>query len=173
MGLAVLLGCDYLPQGVPQVGKVKGMELIQNIKPDNLIQRYYLHSVKCINVTKTIMISHVQLVFHLLTLSMSTRTTIWTNFERTVRLPSRPTSMSLSPVLSHGSGLLYMYRCETWRTKAPDTFIIDILRCILRLIFLELYIGEQFYIQFLLACIYILFIFYFLFKNALSFICFL
>lgn len=76
MGLAVLLGCDYLPQGVPQVGKVKGMELIQNIKPDNLIQRYYLHSVKCINVTKTIMISHVQLVFHLLTLSMSTRTTI-------------------------------------------------------------------------------------------------
>ena len=45
MGLAVLLGCDYLPQGVPQVGKIKAMELIQNIKPDNLIQRYYLHSV--------------------------------------------------------------------------------------------------------------------------------
>ena len=33
------------------------------------------------------------------------------------------------------------------------------------------YIGEQFYIQFLLACIYILFIVIFL--NALSFICFL
>ena len=39
VGLAVLLGCDYLPQGVPQVGKIKAVELIQNIKPDNLIQR--------------------------------------------------------------------------------------------------------------------------------------
>ena len=39
VGLAVLLGCDYLPQGVPQVGKIKAMELIQNIKPDNLVQR--------------------------------------------------------------------------------------------------------------------------------------
>ena len=59
-------------------------------------------SVKCTNVTKTIMMSHVQLVFHLPTLSMSTRTTIWPYFERTVRLPSRPTSMSLSLVLSQG-----------------------------------------------------------------------
>ena len=39
VGLAVLLGCDYLLQGVPQVGKIKAMELIQNIKPDNLVQR--------------------------------------------------------------------------------------------------------------------------------------
>ena len=50
-----------------------------------------------------------------------------------------------------------------------------VLRHILRLIFLELYIGEQFYIQFLLACIYILFIviIFIIFLNALSFICFL
>lgn len=41
VGLAVLLGCDYLPQGVPQVGKIKAMKLIQNIKPDNLIQRFH------------------------------------------------------------------------------------------------------------------------------------
>ena len=59
-------------------------------------------SVKCTNVTKTVMMSHVQLVFHLLTVSMSTHTTIWTNFERTVILPSRPTTTSLSPVLSQG-----------------------------------------------------------------------
>ena len=39
-----------------------------------------------------------------------------------------------------------------------------VLRHMLRLIFLELYIGEQFYIQFLLACIYILFIFYLIFN---------
>lgn len=45
---------------------------------------------------------HVQLVFHLPTLSMTTHTTIWICFERTVRLPSRPTSTSLSPVLSQG-----------------------------------------------------------------------
>ena len=34
---------------------------------------------------------------------------------------------------------------------------------ILRLIFWELYIGDQFYIQFALACIYILFFFIFIF----------
>ena len=38
-------------------------------------------------------------------------------------------------------------------------------------IFLELYIGDQFHIQFLFACIYILFIVIFL--NASSFVCFL
>ena len=37
--------------------------------------------------------------------------------------------------------------------------------------FLELYIGDQFYIQFLLACI--LYSFYCYFLNALSFVCFL
>ena len=38
-----------------------------------------------------------------------------------------------------------------------------VLRHMLRLIFLELYIGEQFYLQFLLACIHILFIVVYLF----------
>lgn len=61
-------------------------------------------SVKRTNVTKTIMMSNIQLVFHLPTPSMSTHTTIWTNFEWTVRLPSRPTSTSLSPVFSQGCG---------------------------------------------------------------------
>ena len=41
------------------------------------------------------------------------------------------------------------------------------IRRILRLIFLNLFIGEQFYIQFLLACINIPFIFYFLMHYLL------
>ena len=67
-----------------------------------------------------------------------------------------------------------------WNSLPKELLMWAVLRCILRLIFLELYIGEQSYIQFLLACIYILFLViflfifvYVLFLNALSFICFL
>ena len=67
-----------------------------------------------------------------------------------------------------------------WNSLPKELLMWAVLRCILRLIFLELYIGEQCYIHFLLACIYILFLViflfifvYVLFLNALSFICFL
>ena len=48
-----------------------------------------------------------------------------------------------------------------WNSLQKELLMWTVLRRILRLIFLKLYIGEQFYIQFLLACIYILFLFIF------------
>ncbi|XP_040848793.1 LOW QUALITY PROTEIN: flap endonuclease GEN homolog 1 [Ochotona curzoniae] len=40
IGLAILLGCDYLPEGVPGVGKEKALKLIQSLKGQNLLQRF-------------------------------------------------------------------------------------------------------------------------------------
>lgn len=39
IALGVLLGCDYLPQGVPGVGGKKAMELITVINHRSLIDR--------------------------------------------------------------------------------------------------------------------------------------
>ena len=39
VALAILLGCDYLPQGVLGVGKENAMKLIRNVNHDNLIDR--------------------------------------------------------------------------------------------------------------------------------------
>ncbi|CAH3147543.1 unnamed protein product, partial [Porites evermanni] len=41
VALGVLLGCDYLPQGVSGVGKEIAMKLIRNVKHDNLIDRFF------------------------------------------------------------------------------------------------------------------------------------
>lgn len=43
MALAVLLGCDYLPQGVPYVGEKKALELIAAVNHGSLIDRYLKH----------------------------------------------------------------------------------------------------------------------------------
>ncbi|NXH26452.1 GEN endonuclease, partial [Myiagra hebetior] len=40
IGLAVLLGCDYLPKGVPGVGKEQALKLIQALQGQNLLQRF-------------------------------------------------------------------------------------------------------------------------------------
>ncbi|XP_029792217.1 flap endonuclease GEN homolog 1 [Suricata suricatta] len=40
VGLAVLLGCDYLPKGVPGVGKEQALKLIQSLKGQSLLQRF-------------------------------------------------------------------------------------------------------------------------------------
>jgi flap endonuclease GEN len=40
VSLAILLGCDYLPQGVPGVGKETGLKLIHALQGVDLIQRY-------------------------------------------------------------------------------------------------------------------------------------
>ncbi|XP_004686483.1 PREDICTED: flap endonuclease GEN homolog 1 [Condylura cristata] len=40
VGLAVLLGCDYLPKGVPGVGKEQALKLIQILKGQSLLQRF-------------------------------------------------------------------------------------------------------------------------------------
>ncbi|EDO44985.1 predicted protein [Nematostella vectensis] len=39
VALAVLLGCDYLPQGVPGVGKEMSLKLIQELKGVDLLKR--------------------------------------------------------------------------------------------------------------------------------------
>ena len=39
VALGILLGCDYLPQGVSGVGKEIAMKLIKNVNQDNLIDR--------------------------------------------------------------------------------------------------------------------------------------
>ncbi|NXH89366.1 GEN endonuclease, partial [Edolisoma coerulescens] len=40
IGLAVLLGCDYLPKGVPGVGKEQALRLIETLRGQNLLQRF-------------------------------------------------------------------------------------------------------------------------------------
>ncbi|XP_032242889.2 uncharacterized protein LOC5517074 [Nematostella vectensis] len=40
VALAVLLGCDYLPQGVPGVGKEMSLKLIQELKGVDLLKRF-------------------------------------------------------------------------------------------------------------------------------------
>ncbi|XP_034856528.1 flap endonuclease GEN homolog 1 isoform X3 [Mirounga leonina] len=40
VGLAVLLGCDYLPKGVPGVGKEQALKLIRTLKGQSLLQRF-------------------------------------------------------------------------------------------------------------------------------------
>ena len=39
VALAILLGCDYLPQGVPGIGKEISMRLMKNVHQGNLIDR--------------------------------------------------------------------------------------------------------------------------------------
>ncbi|NXA22368.1 GEN endonuclease, partial [Ibidorhyncha struthersii] len=40
IGLGVLLGCDYLPKGVPGVGKEQALKLIETLQGQNLLQRF-------------------------------------------------------------------------------------------------------------------------------------
>ncbi|XP_025723560.1 flap endonuclease GEN homolog 1 [Callorhinus ursinus] len=40
VGLAILLGCDYLPKGVPGVGKEQALKLIRTLKGQSLLQRF-------------------------------------------------------------------------------------------------------------------------------------
>nr|XP_033793155.1 flap endonuclease GEN homolog 1 isoform X2 [Geotrypetes seraphini] len=40
IGLGVLLGCDYLPKGVPGVGKEQAIKLIESLKGQSLLERF-------------------------------------------------------------------------------------------------------------------------------------
>ncbi|XP_061478626.1 flap endonuclease GEN homolog 1 [Rhineura floridana] len=42
IGLAILLGCDYLPKGVPGVGKEQALKLIRALRGQSLLQRFEL-----------------------------------------------------------------------------------------------------------------------------------
>ncbi|NXS57433.1 GEN endonuclease, partial [Brachypteracias leptosomus] len=47
IGLAVLLGCDYLPKGVPGVGKEQALKLIATLQGQNLLQRFEQWKEQC------------------------------------------------------------------------------------------------------------------------------
>ncbi|MBN3323240.1 GEN endonuclease, partial [Atractosteus spatula] len=40
VGLAILLGCDYLPKGIPGVGKEMTLKLIETLKGETLLQKF-------------------------------------------------------------------------------------------------------------------------------------
>ncbi|XP_044024405.1 flap endonuclease GEN homolog 1 [Siniperca chuatsi] len=40
VGLAILLGCDYIPKGIPGVGKEQALRLIQMLKGQTMLQRF-------------------------------------------------------------------------------------------------------------------------------------
>ncbi|XP_041832556.1 flap endonuclease GEN homolog 1 [Melanotaenia boesemani] len=40
VGLAILLGCDYIPKGIPGVGREQVVRLIQTLKGQSLLQRF-------------------------------------------------------------------------------------------------------------------------------------
>uniref|UniRef100_A0AAQ6IKV1 Flap endonuclease GEN homolog 1 n=1 Tax=Anabas testudineus TaxID=64144 RepID=A0AAQ6IKV1_ANATE len=40
VGIAILLGCDYIPKGIPGVGKEQTLKLIQTLKGQTLLQRF-------------------------------------------------------------------------------------------------------------------------------------
>ncbi|KAM9798160.1 flap endonuclease GEN homolog 1 [Neosynchiropus ocellatus] len=39
VGLAILLGCDYIPKGIPGVGKELALKLLQSLKEETLLER--------------------------------------------------------------------------------------------------------------------------------------
>ncbi|XP_024863193.1 flap endonuclease GEN homolog 1 isoform X2 [Kryptolebias marmoratus] len=40
VGLAILLGCDYIPKGIPGVGKEQALRLIETLKGQSLLERF-------------------------------------------------------------------------------------------------------------------------------------
>ncbi|NWR72874.1 GEN endonuclease, partial [Centropus unirufus] len=47
IGLAILLGCDYLPKGIPGVGKEQALKLIETLRGQNLLQRFEQWKEQC------------------------------------------------------------------------------------------------------------------------------
>ncbi|NXQ81514.1 GEN endonuclease, partial [Nyctibius grandis] len=47
IGLAVLLGCDYLPKGIPGVGKEQALKLVETLRGQNLLQRFEQWKEQC------------------------------------------------------------------------------------------------------------------------------
>ncbi|KAM4713326.1 flap endonuclease GEN homolog 1 [Anableps anableps] len=40
VGLAILLGCDYIPKGIPGVGREQALRLVQTLRGQSLLQRF-------------------------------------------------------------------------------------------------------------------------------------
>ncbi|XP_072354935.1 flap endonuclease GEN homolog 1 isoform X1 [Scyliorhinus torazame] len=50
IGFAILLGCDYLPKGVPGVGKEQALRLVETMNGQSLLQRFKLWKLEFENV---------------------------------------------------------------------------------------------------------------------------
>ncbi|KAM9053392.1 flap endonuclease GEN homolog 1 [Megaptera novaeangliae] len=58
VGLAILLGCDYLPKGVPGVGKEQALKLIKILKGQSLLQRFNQWNEKlCYSISQPAVVS--------------------------------------------------------------------------------------------------------------------
>ncbi|KAM8809969.1 flap endonuclease GEN homolog 1 [Eudromia elegans] len=61
IGLAVLLGCDYLPKGIPGVGKEQALKLIETLQGQNLLQRFeqWREQFQCNNINPPLVVKKV------------------------------------------------------------------------------------------------------------------
>ncbi|XP_061785296.2 flap endonuclease GEN homolog 1 [Nerophis lumbriciformis] len=66
VGLAILLGCDYIPKGIPCVGKEQALRLIQTLKGQTLLQRFtqWKDEVTCVSQGVVKKVSHCHLCQH-------------------------------------------------------------------------------------------------------------
>ncbi|TDH00475.1 hypothetical protein EPR50_G00188800 [Perca flavescens] len=66
VGLAILLGCDYIPKGIPGVGKEQALRLIQMLKGQTLLQRFNQWKEENADVSKGVIkkVSHCNVCRH-------------------------------------------------------------------------------------------------------------
>ncbi|XP_030200270.1 flap endonuclease GEN homolog 1 isoform X1 [Gadus morhua] len=66
VGLAILLGCDYIPKGIHGVGKEHVLKLIQKLKGQTLLQRFrqWQEEGPCVPVGATKKVAHCKLCLH-------------------------------------------------------------------------------------------------------------
>ncbi|XP_054617802.1 flap endonuclease GEN homolog 1 isoform X2 [Dunckerocampus dactyliophorus] len=66
VGLAILLGCDYIPKGIPGVGKEQALKLIQTLKGQTLLQRFTLwkDEVACVSQAVVKKVPHCHICRH-------------------------------------------------------------------------------------------------------------
>nr|XP_057913789.1 flap endonuclease GEN homolog 1 [Doryrhamphus excisus] len=66
VGLAILLGCDYIPKGIPGVGKEQALKLIQTLEGQTLLQRFTLwkDEVDCVSQGVVKKVPHCHICRH-------------------------------------------------------------------------------------------------------------
>ncbi|CAL8315854.1 unnamed protein product [Lota lota] len=66
VGLAILLGCDYIPKGIPGVGKEHALKLMRTLKGQTLLQRFrqWREEGPCVPEGATKKVPHCNLCLH-------------------------------------------------------------------------------------------------------------
>ncbi|XP_049445926.1 flap endonuclease GEN homolog 1 [Epinephelus fuscoguttatus] len=66
VGLAIFLGCDYIPKGIPGVGKEQALRLIQMLKGQTLLQRFIQWKEENVGVSEGVVkkVPHCNLCRH-------------------------------------------------------------------------------------------------------------